>query len=198
MSRIKSLSHNLRLFLVSKITNPMEHRLNQRADNFERVQAQRTADIIDRTDMILQIFEQRLDQQRREIQALREALAARNDSAKNSVPSNGSSDLEAQPAPGASDVSAPIDAQSPSDARPSNICRATRCAPCEVGVALAAAGFTVVELETEDVWMRSNPAIIELLKEVNLQTENRGDNIFALARKTSAPIERYPKELYVD
>jgi 2-polyprenyl-3-methyl-5-hydroxy-6-metoxy-1,4-benzoquinol methylase len=71
-------------------------------------------------------------------------------------------------------------------------------APYEVGVALAAAGFTVVELETEDVWMRSNPAIIELLKEVNLPTENRGDNIFALARKTSAPVERYPKELYAD
>jgi 2-polyprenyl-3-methyl-5-hydroxy-6-metoxy-1,4-benzoquinol methylase len=71
-------------------------------------------------------------------------------------------------------------------------------APYEVGVALAAAGFTIVKLETEDVWMRSNPAIIELLKEANLSTENRGDNIFALARKTSAPIERYPKELYVD
>lgn len=71
-------------------------------------------------------------------------------------------------------------------------------APYEVGLALAAAGFTVVELETEDVWMRSNPAIIELLKEVNLPTENRGDNIFALARKTSAPVERYPKELYID
>jgi SAM-dependent methyltransferase len=70
--------------------------------------------------------------------------------------------------------------------------------PYEVGVALAAAGFTVVELETEDVWLRSNPAIIELLKEVNLPTENRGDNIFALARKTGAPVERYPKELYVD
>ncbi len=71
-------------------------------------------------------------------------------------------------------------------------------APYEVGLALAAAGFTVVELETEDVWMRSNPAIIELLREVNLPTENRGDNIFALARKTSAPVERYPKELYID
>jgi len=71
-------------------------------------------------------------------------------------------------------------------------------APYEVGVALAAAGFSVVELETEDVWMRSNPAIIELLKEVDLSTDNRGDNIFALARKTSAPIERYPKELYID
>jgi hypothetical protein len=32
----------------------------------------------------------------------------------------------------------------------------------------------------------------------DISAENRGDNIFALARKTSAPIERYPKELYVD
>jgi len=37
-----------------------------------------------------------------------------------------------------------------------------------------------------------------LLIEVILPTENRGDNIFALARKTGAPVERYPKELYVD
>jgi 2-polyprenyl-3-methyl-5-hydroxy-6-metoxy-1,4-benzoquinol methylase len=71
-------------------------------------------------------------------------------------------------------------------------------APYEVGVALAAAGFTVVALETEDVWLRSNPAIIELLRELQIWTELRADNIFALARKTSAPIERYPQELYVD
>jgi len=71
-------------------------------------------------------------------------------------------------------------------------------APYEVGVALAAAGFEVIELETEDVWSRSNPAILDLLKQVHISTELRGDNIFALARKTSAPIERYPKELYID
>jgi SAM-dependent methyltransferase len=71
-------------------------------------------------------------------------------------------------------------------------------APYEVGVALAAAGFGVIELETEDVWLRSNPAILELLKEANLSTDNRGDNIFALARKKSAPVERYPKELYIE
>jgi SAM-dependent methyltransferase len=71
-------------------------------------------------------------------------------------------------------------------------------APYEIGIALAAAGFTVVDLETEDVWARSNPAILELLKEVNLPTDKRGDNIFALARKTAAPLERYPKEFYID
>jgi len=71
-------------------------------------------------------------------------------------------------------------------------------APYEVGIALSAAGFTVVELEAEDVWLRSNPAIMELLKQLQLSTEMRGDNIFALARKTGAPVERYPKELYID
>ncbi|HMY71766.1 MAG TPA: hypothetical protein PLQ88_08010, partial [Blastocatellia bacterium] len=71
-------------------------------------------------------------------------------------------------------------------------------APYEIGVALAAAGFTVVELETEDVWSRSNPAILDLLRQVHITTELRGDNIFALARKSGAPIERYPKELYID
>ncbi len=71
-------------------------------------------------------------------------------------------------------------------------------APYEVGVALAAAGFDVVELETEDVWARSNPAILDLLRQVHIGTELRGDNIFALAKKTSVPVERYPKELYID
>src|SRR5262249_11742939 len=51
-------------------------------------------------------------------------------------------------------------------------------APYEIGVALAAAGFEVVRLETEDVWSRSNPAILDLLKQVHISTELRGDNIF--------------------
>ncbi len=70
-------------------------------------------------------------------------------------------------------------------------------APYEVGVALAAAGFTVVALEAEDVWLRSNPAIIELLAQLEINTDLRGDNLFALARKTGPPVERFPKELYV-
>src|SRR5581483_7191891 len=50
----------------------------------------------------------------------------------------------------------------------------------------------------DDGWLRSNPAILELLRKVDISTELRGDNIFALARKTGAPIERYPKELYIE
>ncbi len=71
-------------------------------------------------------------------------------------------------------------------------------APFEVGVALAAAGFRVLQLETEDVWLRSNPAILKLLSEINLPTNLRGDNIFALAIKVSPPVERRPRELYID
>jgi SAM-dependent methyltransferase/DNA anti-recombination protein RmuC len=70
-------------------------------------------------------------------------------------------------------------------------------APREIRLALEAAGFAVLELETEDVWLRSNPAILELLESLQMSTAERGDNIFALGRKTSAPVERYPKELYV-
>jgi SAM-dependent methyltransferase len=70
-------------------------------------------------------------------------------------------------------------------------------APYEIGVALAAAGFKMIELETEDVWLRTNPAILDLLKQVQISTDLRGDNIFALARKDGPPLERHPKELYV-
>lgn len=70
--------------------------------------------------------------------------------------------------------------------------------PIELQWALEAAGFTVVLMETEDVWMRSNPAILELLKQLRLSTDLRADNLFALARKTRPPVERYPGFLYVE
>ena len=70
-------------------------------------------------------------------------------------------------------------------------------APAEVEAALRAAGFETLQLETEDVWRRSNPIILRLLEETHLSTDLRGDNIFALARKTGAPVERHPKALYV-
>lgn len=70
-------------------------------------------------------------------------------------------------------------------------------APFEIGIALAAAGFRVLQLDTEDVWLRSNPAILRLLREVNLPTNLRGDNIFALATKVGPPVERHPQELYI-
>lgn len=70
-------------------------------------------------------------------------------------------------------------------------------APAEIEAALRAAGFETVQLETEDVWRRSNPLILQLLEKAHLSTDLRGDNIFALARKIGAPVERHPKALYV-
>ena len=69
--------------------------------------------------------------------------------------------------------------------------------PETVKTFLEAAGFAVVELETEDVWAKSNPATLELLKELQFSAELRGDNIFVVGRKVSQPKERYPVSLYV-
>ncbi len=69
--------------------------------------------------------------------------------------------------------------------------------PETVKTFLEASGFSVVELETEDVWAKSNPATLELLKELQFSPDLRGDNIFVIARKTSLPKERYPASLYV-
>jgi len=108
------------------ITDPMELSLRQRADRYERAVDDRIEErfkamdkyrtgIIDRTDVMLQIFEQRLDQQRREIHDIREALAARNDTVKNSARPDDSSGSETQPVPGAPDVTTPNGKQSPAD-----------------------------------------------------------------------------------
>ncbi len=69
--------------------------------------------------------------------------------------------------------------------------------PETVKTFLEASGFAVVELETEDVWAKSNPATLELLKELQFSAELRGDNIFVVGRKVSQPKERYPVSLYV-
>ncbi len=69
--------------------------------------------------------------------------------------------------------------------------------PETVKTLLNAAGFTMVELATEDVWAKSNPATLKLLQKLMFSPDLRGDNIFALARKTSAPKDRYPESLYI-
>lgn len=70
--------------------------------------------------------------------------------------------------------------------------------PETVKTFLTAAGFSIVEMETEDVWAKSNPATLELLKQLMFSPDLRGDNIFVLARKTGNPIERFPEALYVE
>jgi SAM-dependent methyltransferase len=69
--------------------------------------------------------------------------------------------------------------------------------PDDVRDVMTAAGFAIATLETEDVWLKSNPAILDLIRQLKFSDELRGDDIFALARKVSAPRERYPTFLYV-
>ena len=47
-----------------------------------------------------------------------------------------------------------------------------------------------------DTWNEPGPEILQLLANTNIPLEMRGDNIFAVGRKVSSHIERYPKQLY--
>ena len=68
--------------------------------------------------------------------------------------------------------------------------------PDDVRVALEASGFEVTKLFTRDTWNAPGPEVLQLLANTNVPLEMRGDNIFAVGRKISSYIERYPKQLY--
>jgi hypothetical protein len=68
--------------------------------------------------------------------------------------------------------------------------------PDDVKVTLEASGFEVIKLFTRDTWNAPGPEVLQLLATTNVPLEMRGDNIFAVGRKISSHIERYPKQLY--
>lgn len=68
--------------------------------------------------------------------------------------------------------------------------------PDDVRVAFEASGFEVAKLFTRDTWNEPGPEVLQLLASTNVPLEMRGDNIFAVGRKVSSHIERYPKQLY--
>ncbi|MFN7927308.1 MAG: methyltransferase domain-containing protein [Blastocatellia bacterium] len=69
-------------------------------------------------------------------------------------------------------------------------------APPDVKVALEAGGFEVIELFTRDSWNQPSPEIMQMLAKTFIPQNLRGDNIFAVGRKVSSHIERYPEQLY--
>lgn len=69
-------------------------------------------------------------------------------------------------------------------------------APEEVKIVLESSGFEVLELSTRDSWSTSQPEIMKFLETTFVPLEMRGDNIFAVGRKVSSHIERYPEQLY--
>ena len=68
--------------------------------------------------------------------------------------------------------------------------------PDEVRAALECAGFKVIKLFTENNWRKTDDEFLAWLDHTGVPRELRGDNIFAVARKQSLRIERYPNELY--
>jgi glycosyltransferase involved in cell wall biosynthesis/SAM-dependent methyltransferase len=68
--------------------------------------------------------------------------------------------------------------------------------PEDVQIVLEAGGFEVKELFTRDTWNKPGPEIMKILKDTFVPLELRGDNIFAVGRKLSSHLERYPEQLY--
>ena len=68
--------------------------------------------------------------------------------------------------------------------------------PKDVRTALEAAGFKVVRLFTKNLWHRTDEQFLRWLDHTGVPSDLRGDNIFAVGRKASAQIERYPDRLY--
>jgi O-antigen biosynthesis protein len=67
----------------------------------------------------------------------------------------------------------------------------------EVKLLLESGGFLVEKLETRDVWSGPYPQIEAALQQLGKSTRLRGDDIFILAHKMCAVIERYPEKIYL-
>ncbi|MGE0128547.1 MAG: glycosyltransferase, partial [Blastocatellales bacterium] len=68
--------------------------------------------------------------------------------------------------------------------------------PTDMRVLLEAAGFKVINLFTENAWHETDEEFLRWLDHTGVPRELRGDNIFAVGRKQSLQIERYPHDLY--
>jgi SAM-dependent methyltransferase len=62
---------------------------------------------------------------------------------------------------------------------------------------LEGAGFAIETLETHDVFEPTDDRALDFLRKNNLPMDNRGDDIFILARKSGPPRDRWPENLYV-
>jgi SAM-dependent methyltransferase len=68
--------------------------------------------------------------------------------------------------------------------------------PSDVRAALESAGFKVINLFTENVWHKTDEEFLKSLDRTGVPRHLRGDNIYAVGRKQSAQLNRYPQELY--
>jgi len=66
----------------------------------------------------------------------------------------------------------------------------------EVEHLLQAAGFELAALETHNSWWKDQNAALSRLVAGGLSVLHRGDNVFALGKKTSTVKDRFPEEFY--
>ncbi len=68
--------------------------------------------------------------------------------------------------------------------------------PEDVRIVLEAAGFEVTNIFTKDTWNAPGEDVLKILEKTGVPLELRGDNIFAVGRKITTHIERYPRRIY--
>ena len=68
--------------------------------------------------------------------------------------------------------------------------------PGDVRAALESAGLLVEHLETRDMWHETREELLRQLDRTRVPRAWRGDNIFAVGRKLTHKLVRYPEELY--
>lgn len=66
-----------------------------------------------------------------------------------------------------------------------------------VDTLIKAAGFTPISIETANVFEPALKEGVDLLNQMKLPMDHRGDGIFAIAKKTSGVLNRWPEGLYV-
>lgn len=69
--------------------------------------------------------------------------------------------------------------------------------PDMIEAMVVAAGYRVEALFTKDAWSSPTTKEMALLEAHGFPTECRGDNIFCVARKVGAVVDRFPEFLYV-
>ena len=68
--------------------------------------------------------------------------------------------------------------------------------PRDVRLLLESAGFKVVKLFSEDLWNETDENFLKWLDHTGVPRSLRGDNIFAVGRKLTDQVDRFPELLY--
>jgi SAM-dependent methyltransferase len=69
-------------------------------------------------------------------------------------------------------------------------------APHQARQLIEASGFSIVDLWTADTFSSADTEAMEILRQHGYPTDERGDNIFVIARRTGPVRDRHPNQIY--